>query len=93
MTENICPFCLRTAKITNLRQTLISRVQRPTLVKVLFHVVLIFGMEEVVATLAQQISWNVAEHIHHALIHERELSVHRVPRDELRLVVGSVEVG
>lgn len=50
-------------------------------------------MEKVVATLAQQVRRHVPEDVHDALVYERELSVHRVSRDELRLIVGSVEVG
>lgn len=41
-----------------------------TLVKILFHVVLIFWVEKVVAALSEQISWNVTEDVHDALVNE-----------------------
>lgn len=55
--------------------------------------ILIFWMKKVVATLAQEIGRNVSENIHDALIDERELSVHRMARDKLRLIVGPVKIG
>lgn len=47
-----------------------------TLIEVLLHVILVFGVEEVVAAFSQQISWHVAKDVHHTLIDEGEFAVH-----------------
>lgn len=94
MTENICPFCLRTESKSNVNFIIRKRVAVDfTLIKVLLHVILVLGVEKVVAAFSQQIGRHVAEDVHHALIDEGKLSIHGVSRDEFRLIVGSVEVG
>lgn len=45
---------------------------------------LVFRVVEFVAELAEQVSGGVADHLRGALVREREASVHRVARHELR---------
>lgn len=64
-----------------------------TLFKVLLHVRLVLRVEEFEAALAQQVLGTVVEQGGHALVHEGELPVQRVARDELRLPPGARQVG
>lgn len=93
MTENICPFCLRTESKSNVNFILNKCIVDLTLIKVLLHVILVLWVEEVVATFSQQIGRHIAENVHHALIDKGKFAIHGMSRDEFRLIVGSVEVG
>lgn len=63
-----------------------------TLLEALLHMGLILEVEEVEAGLAEELRRRVAQQAHHSLVDEGELSLHRVPGYELRVVVRAGEI-
>lgn len=53
---------------------------------------LVFGVEEVEATLAEQLGRRVAQQPDHPLVDEAELAIHGVPRDEFGRAVRAAHL-
>lgn len=93
MTDNTCPLSFNTEKeiIVKPSDNLKIYLNLFTLFKTIFHVSLVFGMEELEATLPKQLRGRITQQTYHSLIDETEFAVHGMTGDELCRAIGTCQ--